>query len=647
MVLDSGNIEFFGTYKKFKKRKDLFEKYGESEQSIKVSKTKVKNAGEAEFGKLLLAEEESDDRLKNLTFWRYLKFGYKSIVVVFFCIAVYISIPSIISNDALLDKPYEPGNKEYYLDGLGFLLVCLYDLCFITLLPLSSLSTFSNYGLHNKAVKRLITTDSVFFDKNPAGRIISRLSKDATNIDSSLIFYLVNVSLSTSLLVGSILATDIVVPYNTIILPIWLGLLIILMKSVSLIISHLRKIESICKAPFLSAVNSALKGLPTIRCLKLEDKFRTDFTNTIHQHYRAFITFNTFMSFNRLYCDLVSILIIILNVIIIVSIRDYVDASMAAYSLATTTNLLGIASNFSKEILEMKSALISAQRLLEYTKLPKEKDCKKTNTFCITQGKVLFENLSMRYQSDLPLSLKNLSFEIHPSEKIGVVGRTGSGKSSIIQVLSRLVQPVSGTIFIDDVNYLDLSLKNLRGQISVIPQQPILFDTTIQNNLDPYKEHTEDEILNVLETVNLKDYIFAFDKRLEIEINGGGISLSAGQKQLLCIARAVLKKNKIVLMDEATSNVDSETDALIQVITKREFEKSTLIVIAHRIQTVIDSDRILVMDEGECKEFNSPLELGTNKNTLFYTMLNNAGILLTEKSTQDPQELDDESSQYS
>ncbi|OMJ87378.1 hypothetical protein SteCoe_10882 [Stentor coeruleus] len=420
------------------------------------------------------------------------------------------------------------------------------------------------------------------------------------------------------------------------------------MKKVASIIFRLRKLESISRAPFLSAVNSALNGLPTLRCLNLQDKFLTEFTKTIHQNYRAFITFYTFMSFNRLYCDLASNLILIINVIIIVSLRDYANATMAAYSLATVTTLIGTASNFSKEVLELNCSLVSAQRLLEYTNLPQEKSRKKGSHSCkITQGKIRFENLSMRYQPDLPLSLKNLSFEIDSSEKIGIVGRTGSGKSSIIQVLSRLVQPESGTIYIDDINYLDLSLVSLREQISVIPQQPIIFNTTIRNNLDPYNMHTEDEILYVLETIKLKDYIFEFDKGLEIEINKNAFGLSAGQKQLLCIARALLKKNKIVLMDEATSNVDNETDALIQNITKKEFKNSTLIIIAHRIRTVIDSDRILVMDEGECKEFDSPLELGMNKSTIFYTILNSAGITLTEKSTQETQELEDENNQYS
>ncbi|OMJ67085.1 hypothetical protein SteCoe_35840 [Stentor coeruleus] len=638
LILENGNIEFFGTYKEFEEHENLVEKYGESNQYMKISKVVSKDVGESGFEKLLIAEEESEDTLKFSTFCIYLKLGYKSIFVIlitFLCGAIaQVCFQMMLYWCSNSYKPWEPGNKDYYLNGLLYILLCLYGSVALALILAYNLTTYSNYKLHNKSFMCLLNTNSMFFDKNPAGRIINRFSKDVANIDGSLIYYIINTSLSFSLIFGSILATNIIVPYNTVILPFWLTLLILIMKYISPIISRLRKLESICKAPFLSSINSALKGLPTIRCLNLEDKFHTDFTNTIHKHYQAFITFNTFMSFNRLYCDLTSFIVIILNIIIIVSIRNYVNTTMAAYSLATTINVLGFTSNFSKEILELKSALLSAQRLLEYTKLPIENyRVKKQKPYRIIEGGIKFEGLSMRYQPELPLAIKNLTLEIYPCEKIGVVGRTGSGKSSIIQVLCKLSQHETGTIFIDGYDYKNISLADLREQISVIPQQSIIFDTSIRNNIDPYKKYTEKEIINALETVKLKDYIFEFTEGLDIEINGKEFALSAGQKQLLCICRAVLKKNKIILMDEATSNVDNETDVLIQEITKREFCKSTLIVIAHRLQTIINSDRILVMDEGECKDFDSPETLrNKGKGSHFNTLLASAGISFLQKT---------------
>ncbi|OMJ94726.1 hypothetical protein SteCoe_2068 [Stentor coeruleus] len=632
LVLDDGNIEFFGSYEKLKKNKDLVDKYGESNQLIKLSKANSKNIGEAGFEKLLISEEESEDSLKNSTFWMYLKLGYKSIfvvIIVFLCVAIAQACFQMMlywcSNSY---KPWEPGNKDYYLNGLLYILICLYGSVIIVLLLEYSLTTFSNYELHNKSFKHLLYTFSVFYDKNPAGRIINRFSKDIANIDGSLIYYIVNTSLSLSLIFGNI-----IVPYNTIILPFWLALLFLIMKYISPIISRLKKLESICKAPFISSINSALKGLPTIRCLNLEDKFRAEFINTIDKHYQAFITYNTFMSFNRLYCDLTSFVVIILNVVIIVSIRDYVNTTMAAYSLATTINVLGFTSNFSKEVLELKSSLLSAQRLLEYTNLPIEnKRAHNTKPYNIVRGGIKFEGLSMRYQPELPLVLKNLTLEIYPCEKIGIIGRTGSGKSSIIQMMFRLVEPESGTIFIDGYDYKNMNLNNLRQQISIIPQQAIIFDTTIWNNIDPYREYTENEILQALDAVKLKDYILQHKGGLDMEINSKGFALSAGQKQLLCICRTILKKSKIIIMDEATSNVDSDNDILIQEITKREFYKSTLIIIAHRLQSIISSDRILVMEEGECKCFDSPDILRKkDKITYFNTLLASAGIEILEK----------------
>lgn len=641
LILDNGNIKFFGTYKELKKNKNLIEKYGESDHILDISKVATKNFGEAGFEKLIIAEEESEDTLKYSTFYTYLKLGYKSAFVIVFVFLIAATAQACFqmmlywcSNSY---KPWEPGNKEYYLDGLLYLLLCLYGTVALVLLLGYNLTTFSNYFLHNQAIQFLLTTESLFFDENPAGRIINRFSKDIANIDGSLIYYIVHGTLSFSFIIGSILATDIVIPYNTIICPFWLFFLFFLMKHLSPIISRLRKTESICRAPFLSSINSALKGLPTIRCLNLEDKFITDFKNSIYKHYQAFISFNTFMSFNRLYCDFASVLVIIINVIIFVSIRDNVDPKMAAYSLATTINVLGFSSNFSKEVLEFKSALISAQRMLEYTKLPSESSKDRNGKeHIIKRGGIRFENLSMRYQKNLPLTLNNLSFEIYPCEKIGVVGRTGSGKSSIIQVLYRLVHPESGTIYIDGVDYKNISLVSLRNQISIIPQQPVIFDTTIWNNIDPYRNHSEFEVLQALDAVKLRNIIINDSSNgLETDINSEGFALSAGQKQLLCVCRAILRKNKIIIMDEATSNVDSETDILIQEVTKREFLKSTVIIIAHRLQTIINSDRILVMDEGECKEFDSPQNLGQkDKRSRFQSLLVSAGVNILEKSEE-------------
>jgi ATP-binding cassette subfamily C (CFTR/MRP) protein 4 len=231
----------------------------------------------------------------------------------------------------------------------------------------------------------------------------------------------------------------------------------------------------------------------------------------------------------------------------------------------------------------------------------------------------------MRYRLNLPYSLAGLSFTIRAGHKVGIIGRTGAGKSSVLQVLFRLVNPESGTVFIDNFDYMDMGLHDLRKQMSVIPQSATLFSATLRENLDPFHEHSDEEIFKVLEDVKLKETILEYGEDLNIEIRNEGLNLSAGKKQLLCLARAILRKNKIIMMDEATANVDNETDRIIQLTIKKKFKGCTMLVIAHRIRTVIGSDKIMVIDRGTCKEYGKPKELYLQEESLFKQMVHHTG----------------------
>ena len=348
--------------------------------------------------------------------------------------------------------------------------------------------------------------------------------------------------------------------------------LYMLIKKTALLIIRLRKLELIARGPLLTTINSTLNGLPTLRCLHLEELFQADAYNHAINHFRAYITFHVFVRFIQLYTDLISNLIIALNVVLIVAIPDYVTPALAAFSLSSSITLLGMSSVWSKDIVELSSNMSSAQRLLEFADLLPEGTLEESSDFTITQGKLKFDEVFMRYRPNFDLALTGLSCEIEAGSKIGIIGRTGSGKSSILQVLFRLVNPESGTIYIDGHDYLSIGLHQLREQMSVIPQSAVLFAASIRDNLDPFHRYTDEEIVNVLDEVKLKDVIFEYDYGLQAEVKSDGISLSAGQKQMLCLARAILRKNKIVMMDEATANVDNETDRLIQETVKTKFK---------------------------------------------------------------------------
>ena len=267
----------------------------------------------------------------------------------------------------------------------------------------------------------------------------------------------------------------------------------------------------------------------------------------------------------------------------------------------------------------------SAQRILEYSDIPAEGDFETNTNFVISKGKIEFKDVFMRYRPNLPFSLSGLSFSIKPGHKIGIIGRTGAGKSSVLQVLFRLVNPAKGTILIDGIDYMTLGLHDLRKQMSVIPQSAVLFAASIRDNLDPFNLYSDNDLILALDEVKLKETIMQYEQGLSSEVGGDGINLSAGQRQLLCLARAILRKNKIIMMDEATANVDNETDRIIQETVKNKFNECTLLIIAHRIRTIIESDRIIVIDAGVCKEYGRPQNLFNENNSLFKNMIYHTG----------------------
>lgn len=217
-----------------------------------------------------------------------------------------------------------------------------------------------------------------------------------------------------------------------------------------------------------------------------------------------------------------------------------------------------------------------------------------------------------------------MNFFIKPGEKIGIVGRTGAGKSSIIAALFRMIEP-TGIIFIDGIDIKEIGLHDLRSKISIIPQDPLFFSGSIRRNLDPFNKHDEESLWGVLEEVHLKDAVRILNAGLDAELTEGGSNFSVGQRQLICLARAILHRNKIIVLDEATANIDKETDFLIQKTIREKFASSTILTIAHRIQTIMDSDRILVLQDGIIEEFDEPYKLLKNINGVFYNMIKMTG----------------------
>jgi ATP-binding cassette subfamily C (CFTR/MRP) protein 4 len=313
----------------------------------------------------------------------------------------------------------------------------------------------------------------------------------------------------------------------------------------------------------------------------------------------------------------------------------FTDSSSGNVGLAITQalGLTNIVQLGMRQSAVLENVMTAVERVVEYQSVDPEpafesEGEKKPPKDWPEKGHIKFKNVSLSYSPDMHEKvLRELEFEIHSQEKIGIVGRTGAGKSSIINALFRLSY-LDGTIEIDLRDTQDMGLHDLRSKIAIIPQVPVLFSGTMRYNLDPFDEYPDDKLWSALEEVNLKDVIKNMPAGLNSKISEGGTNFSVGQRQLICLARAIVRENKILVMDEATANVDLETDELIQKTIREKFADCSVLTIAHRLNTIMDNERILVMDAGRCVEFDTPLELLNNTEGIFYGMLKE-----TEKAT--------------
>ncbi|RFU74096.1 cadmium factor [Trichoderma arundinaceum] len=517
----------------------------------------------------------------------------------------------------------------YFAFGIGSSLLTVLQ----TLILWIFCSIEASRKLHERMANAIFRSPMSFFDTTPAGRILNRFSSDIYRVDEILArtFNMLFVNVAKSGFTLGIISVS-TPAFVALIVPIALAYYWI-QRYYLRTSRELKRLDSVSRSPIYAHFQESLGGVATIRAYRQQDRFQLENEWRIDANLRAYfpsISANRWLAVRLEFIGAVVILAAAGFAVVSVANHSRLTAGMVglamSYALQITTSLNWIV----RQTVEVETNIVSVERVLEYARLPSEAPeiipSKRPPVAWPAKGEVDFKNYSTRYREGLDLVLKNINLDIKTHEKIGVVGRTGAGKSSLTLALFRLIEPVTGQIDIDNLNTSSIGLLDLRRRLAIIPQDAALFEGTVRDNLDPGHVHDDSELWSVLDHARLKDHVASMDGGLEAKINEGGSNLSQGQRQLVSLARAMLTPSNILVLDEATAAVDIETDAMLQATLRSPlFSNRTIITVAHRLNTILDSDRVVVLDKGEVAEFDTPSEL-YKKQGIFFNLMKQAGL---------------------
>ncbi|MFH4978030.1 hypothetical protein AB6A40_004739 [Gnathostoma spinigerum] len=450
-----------------------------------------------------------------------------------------------------------------------------------------------------------------------------------TRVPSSLMSTIGCIVQGFSILIIPIIVTPPIL-FFIVVLSVVYGLILRFYVSTS---RQLKRLESSTRSPVYSHFQESIQGAASIRAYGCVDYFISESQRKVDNNlatYYPSIVANRWLAVRL---ELVGNSIVLFSALFAVLCRDWerwtITPGLVGLSVAYALNITQTLNWAVRMTSELETNIVAVERLKEYAEIPPEgaKSHTQPPSDWPSQGAISFRHLCLRYREDLDLVLKDIDAQIHSGEKIGIIGRTGSGKSSLALALFRIVEADSGHIDIDGINISSVPLQKLRSRLTVVPQDPVLFSGTFRMNLDPFNQFTDEKLWEALRLAHLESVVSTFPDRLEHNISEGGGNLSVGQRQLVCLARALLRKSQILVLDEAAASVDAETDALIQRTIKEEFSQCTVLTIAHRLQSIADYDRLLALKDGKVNEFETPSHLLNDKNSLYYSLAKEADMV--------------------
>ncbi|CDY43375.1 BnaA01g30060D [Brassica napus] len=461
-----------------------------------------------------------------------------------------------------------------------------------------------------------------FFDSTPSGRIMNRASTDQSAVDLDIPYQFSSLAVTAIQVIGIIGVMSQVS---------WLVFLVFIPVVAASIwyqryyiaaARELSRLDGVCKAPLIQHFSETISGSTTIRSFNQESRFRGDNMRLSDAYSRPKFYLAGAVEWLCFRLDMLSSLVFAFSLIFLISIpTGVIDPSLAGLAITYGLNLNTQQAWLMWALCNLENKIISVERILQYASVSSEPplviESNRPENSWPSLGDVDIRDLQVRYAPHMPLVLRGITCTFKGGLRTGIVGRTGSGKSTLIQTLFRIVEPSAGEIRIDGVNILTIGLHDLRLRLSIIPQDPTMFEGTVRSNLDPLEEYTDDQIWEALDKCQLGDEVRKKEHKLDSSVSENGENWSMGQRQLVCLGRVLLKRSKILVLDEATASVDTATDNLIQKTLREHFSDCTVITIAHRISSVIDSDMVLLLSNGIIEEYDSPVRLLEDKSSSF------------------------------
>ncbi|KAF9106425.1 Canalicular multispecific organic anion transporter 2 [Mortierella sp. GBA35] len=550
--------------------------------------------------------------------------------------------------------------------GVYALLTFLYVILYVAVswLTFAKARIRASEMLHRHFLTKIMRLPMSFFDTTPLGRVLNRFSSDFAAIDDRLPnkFFDANYFLVT--VAGTFMLIIYTAPQFVLVVPFLLAAYYTIQVCFLRISQVVTRMYSVSKSPVYQHFNESLNGVSTIRAMGVQERFIEANGQRMDRMANSFMGSMTAKRWVEVQLRLLSTVVVLFAALFAVMGREHLDPSLVGLTLSFAMAITEEITSLVRIGCDFQNHLVAVERVIEYTDLKTEAP-EHTNIVLPPnypdQGHIQFRNYSTRYREGLDLVIKNISLEILPAQKVGIVGRTGAGKSSLTLALFRIIEAASpsvasidggctvdmdeqqhhgesndgdeanstgdgGSVEIDGIDIATIGLEDLRKHLAIIPQDPTLFAGSVRDNLDPFRELEDTQLWEALDRAHLKPHIARLPGGLSFEVSQNGENFSVGQRSLICLARALLRKSKILVMDEATAAVDVETDELIQRTIRTEFRDRTVLTIAHRIKTVMDSDKFLVLEQGRVQEFDTPANLLQKKEgSLFYKLAKQAG----------------------